>query len=298
MKFDKLSIPLAFLSVVIIWSTTPLAIQWSSEGAPMTSVFYRMLIGTVFCVVAMQLTQGMPKLSKSVIKIYFVGAVSIYLGSTMFYRSAQLIPSGWVAVIFGLSPLITGFFSAMVEPEAKLTPARLLGLTLGLSGLALVFSAGLNFENASIVGIGYSVFAVTISSATSVLTRQLVKDQEITGLQITSGSLLASLPFFIITVLYVSPGFDAEFSYKAIYGMIYLGLMGTGVGFTLYYFLLKHVSASKISLVALITPITALTLGAWLNNEPVVARVYYGAVLVCIGLVLYEFKPKLGLRHL
>ena len=58
------------------------------------------------------------------------------------------------------------------------------------------------------------------------------------------------------------------------------------------------ISASKISLVALITPITALTLGAWLNNEPIVARVYYGAVLVCIGLILYEFKPKLGLRHL
>ena len=264
----------------------------------MTSVFYRMLIGTVFCVVAMQLTQGMPKLTKSVVKIYLVGAVSIYLGSTMFYRSAQLIPSGWVAVIFGLSPLITGFFSAMVEPEAKLTPARLLGLTLGLSGLALVFSAGLNVEDASIVGIGYSVFAVIVSSATSVLTRQMVKDQEITGLQITSGSLLASLPFFIITVLYVSPGFSAEFSNKAIYGMIYLGLLGSGVGFTLYYFLLKHISASKISLVALITPITALTLGAWLNNEPIVVRVYYGAVLVCIGLILYEFKPKLGLRHL
>ena len=146
MNFDKLSIPLAFLSVIIIWSTTPLAIQWSSEGAPMTSVFYRMLIGAVFCVVAMQLTQGMPKLSKNVIRIYLVGALSIYLGSTLFYYSAQLIPSGWVAVIFGLSPLITGFFSAIVEPEAKLTRARLLGLALGLSGLALVFSAGLSFE--------------------------------------------------------------------------------------------------------------------------------------------------------
>ena len=264
----------------------------------MTSAFYRMTIGMAFCVVMMLSTQGLPSMSKRVLHIYLVGGISIYLGTALFYSSAQLIPSGWVAVVFGLSPLITGVFSAMVEPESKLTPARLTGLILGLSGLALVFSAGLRFEDASIVGIAYSALAVTITSAASVYTRQLVKEQTISGLQITTGSLVVALPLFAITAYFVSPGLEAEFSHRAIYGMIYLGLLGSGVGFTLYYFLLKRVSASKISLVGLITPITALTLGALLNNEPVVSRVYYGAGLVCIGLILYEFRPKLGLRHL
>lgn len=298
MNFEKLSVPLAFLTVLFVWTTTPLAIQWSSAGAPMTSAFYRMIIGMVFCVVLALLSQGKLPVSKAAVHIYLVGGVSIYMGTALFYSSAQLIPSGWVAVVFGLSPLITGVISAMVEPESKLTPTRLVGLILGLSGLALVFSAGLKFEDASIAGLGYAAVAVTITSAASVYSRQLVKDQAISGLQITAGSLIVALPLFAVTAYLMAPGFSAEFSTSAIYAIIYLGVLGSGVGFTLYYFLLKRVSASKISLVGLVTPITALTLGALLNNEPVIANVYYGAVLVCTGLVLYEFKPRLGLRRL
>ncbi len=298
MNLEKLSVPLAFFTVLVVWTTTPLAIQWSSDGAPMTSVFYRMIIGVVFCVVLALLTQGKLPINSAAKRIYFVGGVSIYLGTVLFYSSAQLIPSGWVAVVFGLSPLITGVISATVEPESKLTPTRLVGLILGLSGLGLVFSAGLKFEDASIIGLAYSAMAVTITSAASVYSRQLVKDQSISGLQITAGSLIVALPLFAITAYLVAPGFSAEFSGSAIYAIIYLGVFGSGIGFTLYYFLLKRVSASKISLVGLVTPITALTLGALVNNEPVIANVYYGAILVCAGLVLYEFKPRLGLRRL
>jgi drug/metabolite transporter (DMT)-like permease len=252
----------------------------------------------IFCVSLMLLTQGKLPTSNASKLIYLVGGISIFLGTALFYSSAQLIPSGWVAVVFGLSPLITGVFSAIVEPEAKLTPSRIFGLILGLSGLGLVFSAGLRFEDASILGLAYSAVAVTITSAASVYSRQLVKDQSITGLQITSGSLMVALPFFAITAYLVDPGLPVSFSQTAVYGIFYLGLMGSGVGFTLYYFLLKRVSASKISLIGLVTPITALTLGAVLNNEPVIANVYYGAILVCTGLIFYEFKPRLGLRRL
>ena len=128
--------------------------------------------------------------------------------------------------------------------------------------------------------------------------RQLVRDQEISGLQITTGSLIIAFPLFGITAFLIAPGFAAEFTPRAVYGIIYLGLLGSGIGFTLYYFLLKKVSASKISLIGLITPITALSLGSALNNEPVIANVYYGAVMVCCGLILYQFTPKLGLRRL
>ena len=99
-------------------------------------------------------------------------------------------------------------------------------------------------------------------------------------------------------MLLLEPEMRFDFSDRAIVGILYLGFIGTGVGFTLYYFLLKRVSASRLSLITLVTPIAALTLGSWLNNEPIVSEVWIGAVLVCAGLLLYEFKPKLGLRRM
>jgi len=300
---DKLAIPISFIVVLLIWTTTPLAIKWSSVDAPMTSATLRMSIGFVFCAsVILAMSFGKKKqalqMDAAARKVYLVGGLSIFICMTLFYSAAQKIPSGWVAVLFGLSPLATGLFSAFVEPETKLTHSRIIGLILGLGGLYLVFSAGLNFEDASIDGVIFVLVAVVISSGSSVVTRQLVKGMSLPGMQITTGSLIVAIPCFIVSVLLQEPELNFEFTPTAWRAILYLGLIGTGVGFTLYYYLLKHVSANRLSLITLITPISALSVGSWLNNEPLLPEVWMGAVLVCIGLLMYEFKPKLGLRRL
>lgn len=294
----SLAIPVSFAIVLVIWTTTPMAIQWSSAGAPMTSALLRMLIGVVFCGSAVIFMTSKFRTDSAAKKVYLVGGVSIFVCMSLFYAAAQQIPSGWIAVLFGLSPLATGLFSALVEPETKLTPSRILGLILGLAGLYLVFSAGLNFADASIEGVVLTLVAVLLSSGTSVITRQLVKDLDLPGMQITTGSLIVAIPFFAIAMLILEQELNFNFTQKAWNAVFYLGVIGTGVGFTLYYYLLKHVTASRISLITLVTPISALSVGSWLNNEPIVPEVWMGASLVCIGLLLYEFKPKLGLGKL
>lgn len=295
---EKIALPIAFLVVLVIWSTTPLAIQWSSTGSPLTSALLRMLIGASFCAFILALVNPKLPLERAAKRIYLVSGLSTFICMTLFYSASQLIPSGWVAVLFGLSPLSTGLFSAMVEPESKLTLSRIIGLFLGLSGLYMVFSAGINFEDASLLGVGLVLAATLISSASSVVSRHLVKDQSLSGMQITTGSLLVAIPLFAFAVLIFEPELNFNFSTRAISAIVYLGFIGTGVGFTLYYYLLKRVSANRLSLVTLITPITALTIGNLLNNEPLLPEIWIGASLVCAGLLLYEFKPKLGLRKL
>ena len=289
---------LAFLAVLIIWSSTPLAISWSSEGAPATSVSLRMLIGTGFCFCFLLLSRQNVPLHRGAVVLYLVGGLSMFVAMSMFYAAAQEIPSGWIAVMFGISPILTGFFSSFIEPESKLTPTRLVGLCLGLGGLYLVFSVGINFADASIAGVLYTLGATVISAASSVTSRYLIRSQSLSGMQLNIGSLLVALPFFTLTMLITEPELQFDFSQRAWAGILYLGFIGTGIGFTLYYFLLKRVSAARISLITLVTPIVALSLGSWLNNEPIVSEVWLGAVLVCCGLVLYEFKPKLGLRRM
>jgi len=297
MIINKLQIPLAFITVLIIWSTTPMAIQWSSVDAPITSLVVRMIIGVMFCTAALGLMSSKLPMDTAARKVYVVGGLSIYGAMCLFYLAAQLIPSGWIAVLFGLSPIATGVFSSMVEPESKLTPSRVIGILLGIGGLYLVFSAGLKVEDASIKGIVLVLLAVLISSSTSVITRQLVKPLSLSGMQITTGSLIVTIPLFMLTAWLSEPNFQG-FTNKAILSILYLGIIGSGVGFTLYYFLLKHTSANRVALITLVTPISALSLGSWLNNEPLVGEVWLGAAMVCIGLLLYEFKPKLGLRKL
>ena len=298
MNFTNLKIPLAFLCVIAIWSTTPLAIQWSSGEAPLTSVLMRMIIGILCCLTLLGLAQLKLPTDLQARRLYVVCGISIYVPMSLVYVAAQYIPSGWIAVVFGLSPLFTGVFSLFVEPEDRLTISRTLGLLLGLSGLYLVFSASLSFDEDSLKGILMVLGAVVVSAASSVVIRQIAKSMEIQGMQITTGGLLVAIPFFVVTAWLTQSAVDIEFTTRESLSILYLGMVGTGVGFSLYYYLLKKISASRVAMVALITPITALAVGSWLNNEPTIPSVWIGAALVCSGLMLYEFKPKFGIRKL
>ena len=51
-----MSVPAAFLGVVLIWATTPLAIKWSSEGSGfLFGVASRMVLGVLVCLVLVAL---------------------------------------------------------------------------------------------------------------------------------------------------------------------------------------------------------------------------------------------------
>ncbi len=275
-----------------------MAIQWSSGDAPLTSALVRMIIGILCCLTVLGLTQLKLPTDLQARRLYVVCGISIYIPMSMVYVAAQYIPSGWIAVVFGLSPLLTGVFSIFVEPEDRLTLSRILGLLLGLGGLYLVFSASLTFDTNSLKGILLVLVAVIVTSISSVAIRHLAKTMDIQGMQITTGGLVVAIPFFAVTAWLAQAGSTINFSTSESFSILYLGMVGTGIGFTLYYYLLKKVSASRVAMVALITPITALAVGSWLNNEPTIPIVWIGAALVCAGLLLYEFKPKFGMRKL
>lgn len=295
---NKLKLNLAFLIVILIWTSTPLAVQWSSASAPLHSVLFRMLIGVMLCIAVLGLFRMKLSFDVNARRLYVVGGISMFLAMSLVYVAAQSIPSGWISVIFGLSPILTGIFAAFIEPNSRLTPIRTIGASVGLFGLFLVFRAGLAFDSSTLPGISLLLIAVLISSTSSIWIRELSKDSELQPMQINTGSLLVSIPCFALSAYLIEPSVEINFSTRELIGILYLGLIGTGIGFTLYYFLLKQMAASKVALIMLITPISALLLGNLVNSEPVIQEVWIGAICVTVGLILYEYRPKFGLGKL
>ena len=61
------------------------------------------------------------------------------------------------------------------------------------------------------------------------------------------------------------------------------------IGFALFFYILNHVSASHVSLITLVTPVMALLLGRYLNDEPLTVEIVVGALMILADLALYEF---------
>ena len=66
------------------------------------------------------------------------------------------------------------------------------------------------------------------------------------------------------------------------------------LGFVSYYYVLSHLAPSTVALVTLITPVFALYLGVWFNDESLSSTLVTGAGLIMTGLGVFFFWPALA----
>lgn len=78
----------------------------------------------------------------------------------------------------------------------------------------------------------------------------------------------------------------------------YLGIFGSVIGFALYYYVIKHLEASKVALITLITPVMALLLGHFLNGEAIGWRLWSGTALILFGLAVHQWQALAFLLQL
>ncbi|MDQ6987684.1 MAG: DMT family transporter [Mariprofundaceae bacterium] len=286
-----MSVPMAYIGVIIIWSTTPLAILWSSEEIGFVlGVTSRMAIGAVLALVVAALLGSGMKWHRRAMHAYIAAGLGIYGAMLSVYWAAQFIPSGWISLIFGLSPVITGLMARFWLQGEALTPARLAGMFLGLAGLSVIFATGVQMEGRVAFGVFGVLLSAVIHSASGVWVKRINAD--VPAIVLTSGGLAIAAPLFLLTWLLTSllnsSGLPADISPKTVASVAYLALFGSVLGFTLYYYVLKHVQATRVAMIALIAPVMALTLGNILNGEALNMEIMLGAMLILSGLALFE----------
>jgi len=109
-----MSIPAAFLGVIIIWSTTPLAIKWSGEGVGFIfGLSLRMAIGLVLALLCMLIFKVRFLWDKSARHTYIAASTGLFSGLCLVYYGSQFISSSLVALIFGLTPIFTGILAGI-----------------------------------------------------------------------------------------------------------------------------------------------------------------------------------------
>jgi drug/metabolite transporter (DMT)-like permease len=76
---------------------------------------------------------------------------------------------------------------------------------------------------------------------------------------------------------------QARWTAAAVGSVLYLALFGTVLTFSLYFWLLRSVAASKLSLIAYVVPAIAILLGRTLGDEPITAFTLVGTAAILLG---------------
>jgi drug/metabolite transporter (DMT)-like permease len=290
-----MSVQLAYLGVILIWATTPLAIKVSNQEVSfLFGVLARMAIGAALCWAVLLVLRIRLPLDTAARRTYAAAALGIFGSMLATYWGAQYITSGMVSVVFGVTPLATGIMAAAWLGERNLSPVRVSGILFGFAGLCAVFLAGARMEVGAARGIAAVFVAALLHSASAVWVKRLGSD--VHAVALNAGALAIAVPLFAVMWLL----FDGSLPQAGARGwgaITYLGVLGTGLGFVLYFHILKHLSAGVISLITLVTPVLALLIGHWLNHEAIHAMVWVGTLCIIAGLLLYQWGPRLLRRE-
>jgi len=289
---------LAYIGVILIWSTTPLAIAWSGEAAGFAfGVASRMVLGLLLlCLIVCLMRQSMQWHYRAKLA-YLYGGLGMYTSMTAVYWAAQYIPSGWVSVLFGFTPIFSALLAAWWLQEKFLQKHHLMGMGLGITGLVVMFASSLNINTQAVLGICGVILSSFLHASSAIWVKRVHAD--LPALVMTTGTLIVATPLFVLTWLLFNaseipqllPTLQAA-PLHALLAIVYLAFFGSVVGFVLYFYVLKHLDATRVALISLMTPITSLYLGYTLNNERLDMHTILGAALIVLGLALFELGGK------
>jgi drug/metabolite transporter (DMT)-like permease len=157
---------------------------------------------------------------------------------------------------------------------------------LGFAGVAVIYSDDLARLGGPEVAFASVVFL--LSPLASAMAQVVVKRW---GGGIHPFSLTA-MPMALTAVVMGCIAFATErhlpltFDAVSVGALLYLALAGSAVTFTLLYWLLARLSATRVSLVAYTIPVVAVCIGAVFLDEVITARMLAGSAMVLGGVVL------------
>lgn len=282
---------LAYLTVILIWSGTPLAIQLSQQGLDFyTALVLRMWLAALLSLPVLWLLRQPLALHKAALTSYLAGSVGVYGAMLSVYWGSLFIPSGLISVMYGLSPMLSGAIAYFWLKERELTPIRLMALLLALAGLALVVSARTAIDGDAWRGIVGTLLSVFFFAWSAVWVKKT--NAGLHPMVQTSGTLWFSSLLYLITLPIFGIHIPDDWSLTSQLGLSYLVVLGSIVGFMLYFYILKYLSAARVTLITLIAPVLALTWGNMLNDESFQLVALKGAALLLVGLGLYQWNPS------
>ena len=232
------------------------------------------------------LTIGLRKLPKGIWwwRIFVLGGLNIGLFQALLFVAAYRLPGGVAATAGAIQPLIVVFFAWQIlnnQPSKMSITAAIAGF-IGVGLLVLNPAARLDP-----IGIAAAIAGAGAMGLGTVLVKRWKPPVSLivfTAWQLTVGGLIL-LPVALIT----EGSFD-EISYTNLWGFIYLGLIGTGLAYGLWFRGIRKLSATAVSYLGLLSPVVATLIGYVFLQETFTPVQWIGIAIVLIAILIGQHQ--------
>lgn len=285
-----------YIGLVLIWATTPLAIVWSvQEIHPMWVLIFRYNIAFVLAFILLLCLKERLSFDRISLMSYLAGSLNLIGAQLFIYLAANYLTSGLMALLFGFSPLVAGLMGYLVFKSQKLLALQWVGMGIAVSGLVFIFSDQTQ-QHIQPIGI-ILIFISIISYICSIFWVKKIAAPLSTFSQATGSLLISAIGSWCIMPFVWSSIPTTIPSTKALWGFGFTVVFSSIVAMLCYFWLIRVLKPSTVSMSNIITPIIALILGATLNQEHLAIQAVIGISIAISGIALYFFAERKTSAH-
>jgi len=283
---------LVWLLLCLIWGSTWLFIKLGlSDLPPFSFAGIRFVIASAILlaiVKARRLT--LPRDRADWQLLVTTGIFSFSLNYGLLFWGEQYISSGLAALLQATIPAFGLVIAHFYLPGEQMTPAKIFGIVMGVAGVGVVFSNQLLVAGPKALA---GCAALVVGSACAAYANVLVKARgaKLDPAILAGGQMFFGLiPLLLIGIPLEGNPFNFRWTAMALVSMFYLAIVGSVIAFLLYYWLVQHMDVTNTMLIALVTPVVAVTLGMLVRNEELDWRTFAGGAMIMSGIGLVVLR--------
>lgn len=280
-------------SLCIVWGATWVVIKIGlAESPPFYGAAFRFILAVgVLTAILLYRKRPWPH-SRRAWMWTAISGVLMYFGSySVVYYVEQYINAALAAILFASFPFFVAIGAHYYLPYERLTALKIVGLVIGFGGVVVLFSGGAAAPSTKAWWAPALMIASPLCSAIAsvIVKKHLTKEDPyaLNVVQMTIGMCL------LLPMAFVFEDFQAfAWNAKSVGAVVFLGTLGSAFAFVTLYHLMKTMAASRLSLIAFVTPVVAALLGWWILDEMPTWATVAGAALVLVGIYIVNILAE------
>jgi len=223
------------------------------------------------------------KLDRSAWKyVILMGTCGYAISVSVQLLGIRFAGSSMASLINSLNPVTISLIAVPILHE-KLTRNKIIGILLAVIGVYMILGSG---GQVSIPGVLFSLLSVFSWSLIAVLTRQgLAMYEPIVVTRAAVGiAAVCELAFVAVEFVILRPA--VHFSPAVIAGILYLGVICTGLAYVIWNGALVTLPASNCSALYPIQPLTSTLMGILFFHEMISVNFIIGTVCIICGVLI------------
>jgi drug/metabolite transporter (DMT)-like permease len=274
-----------------LWGTAFMFISLGLESfPPLLFAALRFDISAI-TLAALALTLGkgkgplLPRGKAQWMAVGIAGLFNVAAYHALLFWGQQFTTAGIAAVIVGLNPVLTTFFSRALLEDERVSSAGLVGLGLGFGGIVLLAT----LKPGSLLDArGLGELAVVGAIAAWALGSVLVKRTK-HGMNVyafIAWHCLAGAALLHALALGMEGGAPVTWDAPGLASLLYLAVVSSGFGFVMYFTLLERVGPIRTNFVSHVAPVFATLAGLVVLAQPFEWRAAGAFALIAAGFLL------------